>query len=129
MRSALQVCLAIVLGTAISIQGADVGPAKLEVNLGVIALDWYDGCITNSQSNACNYIDYINGLPFFPSSPGTSNIWVLNDPNCGPGTVYRDCIRNEVAAYAAQGVVRRLDRVLHEWLLQWEHSLSGRVYL
>lgn len=106
MKYALQVCLAIVLGTAgaSKVRAADVGPAQLEVNLGVIALDFYDGCITNSETNSCNNVVYINGLPWFPSNPGTSTIWVLHDPTCGPDAVYRTCIKNILAAYAAQGV-------------------------
>jgi hypothetical protein len=93
MKCALQVCLVIALAGARLQAQESIAPAGLEVNLGVLFVDWYDGCTTAEGANPCL------------GQPPQGAAVILGDSAC-PGTmVYRACIQYELSSYAQQGVV------------------------
>jgi hypothetical protein len=110
MKSALHVCLLVAVYVAAEASGQAqapaMSPAYLEVNLAGVAIDWYDGCITNNGTNSCNYVDWVAGTrPVNPGGQDGSDGSTQNLAGCTASTVYRACIQSELAAYAAQGVV------------------------
>lgn len=66
-------------------QGNTIQNAKLEVNLGPMFIDWYDGTHLNDNQRAVK-------------DPN-------NSPGCSAAQVYRDCIKSILAGYKSQGVV------------------------
>jgi hypothetical protein len=90
MKRLLYVCLAaLALFPGPRLRAQSISPAQLEVNLGPIAIDWYDGTSTYPNND--------QGVPAGPDVPACS----FTDQ----GSNYRGCVQAVLNNYGSQGVV------------------------
>src|SRR5690348_13623131 len=72
-------------------QNPIIGPSVLEANMGPIAIDFYDQVSTVGAPGGGGLLVLSSGL--------------LPSPDrCTPTSIYRECIRSILTAFAAQGV-------------------------